>query len=157
MSSLAQPAYPAAVPLTVVGPLRNSLLLAARSVENPDLVTAQILQEIPILNTQRFTFDYPVGEPWARPTTYQLAVRSVNPAGVLERYLLVPPTDDAILWPTYAGQTIYPSAVLELWSVPGQTPAAVLSPITLTINTYNRPAEYMWLAGSVPTASQTTV
>ncbi len=157
MSSLHTPSYPTLAPVEIVGPLRNSLLLAARTVANPDLGTAQILQEIEVANTVRFSFDYPVGTPWSRPASYQLAVRSVNPDGVLERYLLIPPADNAILWPTYAGQTIYPSAVLELWSVPDQANAVVAAPITLTINTYNRPGEYLWLGGAVPVASQTTV
>jgi len=151
------PAYPDFEPGTVIGPTQPTVVLAARTVENPDIGAPSLLQEMALSNAGRLSFDLPIGDPHNRPTTYQLAVRSTNPYGVVERYILVPPVDGAILWPTYAGQTIYPSAVIELWSVDGQDNAIVESAITITLGTYDRAAEYLWLSGGSASSSQITL
>ncbi len=126
---------------TVLGPARDTLTVSARDLENADEGTEILLEfDLTPYVTADFTFDFPIGDNASRPTTWQLAVRTVDTAGNVYRYLLVPPQVGAILYPVYAGQKLYASNVhLEIWSVAGADEVAVTETV-LTLGTFTRPA-----------------
>lgn len=128
-------------PAEIYQPTRNTATLVAQNIVNPNPSgTAAILYEAPLpVTDQNFSLDFPFG-PEVMPDSYQLAVRCIGPSGDTLRYLLIEPTAGAILFPAYDGQTLYPTAVLEVWSVTGQPLAEIDEDIVITLSPFTRPA-----------------
>lgn len=140
MSSLADINVVGHVPLEVYQPTRDFATLRAQTFVNPNPSAAPaILYEAPLPPTVQFSLDQPIG-PEIMPDSYQIAVRCTGPSGDTLRYLLVEPTVHAILFPAYDGQTLYPPATLEVWSVTNEATAILDEDIVLTFGTFTRPA-----------------
>lgn len=137
MASTAFPPLVQQEPVTVFGPLRDTITIAARTLANTPSSSTQVLWSSQLSRAVRFSFDTPIGDLANRPATWQLAVMSEDEDGTVSRYVLVPPRTGEILWPRYEGQTLESNATLEIWSVSGQASAAVTQTV-LTLGTYTR-------------------
>jgi len=135
MSSTAFPTLVQQEPLTVFGPLRDTITIAARTLANTPSSSTQILWSSQLDRDARFSLDTPVGDIANRPSTWQLAVMSEDEDGNVSRYILVPPRTGEILWPRYEGQTLEANATIEIWSVADQA-SAVVPETVLTLGTY---------------------
>jgi hypothetical protein len=98
--------------------------------------TSTIVFEYPLTNTAKVSLGQPV-MPDLTDTSYLLAVRFQNAADETVRYVLYnhPDSGFAILYPTYEGQTIFPSAVIEVWANPAETTILASEDIAIKINT----------------------
>jgi len=155
---MAATAFPPLVPqspATVFGPLRDTITIAARTLTNDPAASTQVLWQSTLSLAARFSFDRPVGDIANLPTTWQLAVRSVNDDGDIARYVLIPPTIGEILWPRYEGQTLEADSTLEIWSVANEASADVTE-TGLTIGTYSRQGLDSILQNSGETAGDNT-
>jgi len=135
MASTAFPTLVQQEPLTVFGPLRDTITIAARTLANTPSSSTQVLWTYSFVHTQPFSIDTPVGDIANRPSTWQLTVACEDTDGNVFRYVLIPPRTGEILWPRYEGQTILPEVTFEIWSVEGQA-SANFPETVLTLGTY---------------------
>lgn len=135
MASTAFPMLVQQQPVTVYGPLRDTITIAARTLANSPSASTQVLWSSQLDREVQFSLDTPVGDLTDRPSTWQLAVMSEDEDGTVSRYVLVPPRTGEILWPRYEGQTLEANSTIEIWSVSGQA-SAVVTETVLTLGTY---------------------
>lgn len=135
MASTAFPTLVQQEPITVFGPLRDTITIAARTLANTPSSSTQVLWSSQLAQAARFSLDLPIGDLANRPSTWQLAIMSEDEDGTVSRYVLVPPRTGEILWPRYEGQTLEADATIEIWSVAGQASADVTETV-LTLGTY---------------------
>lgn len=120
------------------------------SVSNDE--TSSIAAEYPFNNDYPFTIGIPLSRTLRNNVTFALAVRSTNPAGVTERYVLKSNYNVTLLFPTYSGQTIHANAVLEVWTGAGVDTAAELeSDVTLDTNYLTQTKSNMAVTQVTPT------
>ncbi len=84
-----------------------------------------IRAEYPVGNAVGFSIRRPMPDVVLENETFGLAVRYSLATGEVVRYALFKPLlMDGLLYPDYGGQKLGPSAVIEIWSMPGESPAA---------------------------------
>lgn len=111
----------------VVAPFTPTFLeviLGAFSYAHSDVIPT-LRAEFPFENDGPFTIRRPVPAEITENGSFGLAVRYLADNGDLIRYALFKPyLMDGLLYPDYEGQKLGASAILELWSMPGESPIA---------------------------------
>lgn len=93
-----------------------------------------ILAEYPLTNTSPVTIHRPLPDVIEFNETFILAVRFADSSNNTIRYVLHRPTGITdLLYPTYSGQKIGASAVLEIWSATGSDMAIIEEDAVLTL------------------------
>lgn len=121
--------------------------------------TPTLRVEYPIENEGAFTIRRPMPEEVTDNGTFGLAVRYTVTTGEVVRYVLFKPlTMDGLLFPTYTGQKLGPSAILELWSMPGESEMVSTAGFTIYAGplTLIQPSQYMICGPTTPTSQTLT-
>lgn len=132
MNNFRQPFWNAEQPNKFV-PSKVVCSITAFTLANDVDTTATIVAEYPITNTTALTLERPFMEDFA-DTSYLVAVRYVDDAGNVYRYILYAPEDFAILYPTYAGESIGSGAIIEIWANPADALITASADITFNLN-----------------------
>jgi len=115
--------------------------------------------EYPLENTIAFTIRRPMPDEVTENDTFGLAVRYTLSTGQIVRYALYKPyLMNGLLYPAYAGQKLGPSAILELWSMPGESAMESATGFTLYAGplTMIQPNQYMICGPTTPTSQTLT-
>lgn len=103
--------------------------------------TATILAEYPLTNTGKISIGRMPDE-IADNDTFILAVRYLDSNGDVIRYVLHHPAGINILYPSYDGQTLEASAVLEVWANTQEVSAVLAAAAQIPINTLTYAADF---------------
>lgn len=139
----------------------NKLVLPAFSIANAEDEFSTLLKNYSVGNTANTTVQLPLPAAIADNLTFGLAIRSTAPSGVVTRYALHKPHNlVGMLFPAYSGQTVYPSAVIELWANQATATAELEADVTLTLGDFtNRGLNIAYfgvaIAGTTTTLSPT--
>jgi len=116
------------------GAQNTTAILPAFVIANVTPTSPIILAEYPITNTSPITIIRPLPDNIDTNTTFILAVRYVNSSNNVVRYVLHRPLGLLdLLYPTYNGQKLGASAVLEIWSAPDSDMAVLTGDATFTL------------------------
>ncbi len=104
----------------VFAPTFLELVIPEFSYSHTDAVPT-VRAEYPVNNTVGFSIRRPMPDEVEENLTFGLAVRYTITTGETVRYCLFKPRlMDGLLYPSYSGQRLGPSAVIEIWSMPGE-------------------------------------
>jgi len=119
-----------------VQPVLVSVTIPAFSYANAETIPS-ILAEYPLKNTVAVSIRRPMPSNLLKVTSFALAVRFQNEDDVTIRYVLHRPAGFyGLLYPSYGGQGLSASAVIEVWSIVGITPAVISTDIVLNTGPY---------------------
>lgn len=124
---------------SVLQPVAVSAHIAAFTVVGPGGVSS-IVDTYPITNTGYITIGQPFGgvDDWNPDTTYAVCV-SYTENSVTYRYVLFDGNGNVPLnFPVYEGQTLGPSATIEIWSAADTVSISASVALDFTINTLTR-------------------
>lgn len=125
--------------LPIIGNLgqNNRLVIPAFSIDNPEDEFSTLLKNYSIGNTANTTIQLPLPTEITDNLTFGLAIRSAAPNGIVTRYALHKPHNlVGMLFPVYSGQTVYPSAVIELWSNQAEATAELEANVTIILGDF---------------------
>lgn len=126
--------YLHALPARTAGPLFDVVTVPAFAAANPVSDAPTVVAEYGLNNAIPFSIRRPF-MPLLDDDTYAVAVRSVNASGGVSRYVLYQPDAMELLFPAYAGHTLQPSSVIEIWANPDDAVAVASGDLSITSNT----------------------
>jgi len=118
---------------TIRAAVRSTAVIPDFSHTNDVVGVSGLLADYALSNTGYLSVILPLLSTITANDTFCLAVRYTNAAGDTVRYVLHKPYGVTLLFPTYEGQTIGPSAVFEIWSNPAEATAAADEDLHITL------------------------
>ena len=121
-------------------PVNTKVVVAAFTLSNGEDSVSTIVGTANLGNTTNITFARPPLQMVAnRDTSYKLTVRFQNEDGDTLRYVLFDGNDAfTLLYDDYAGQTITPDAVIEVWANPENVTIMSSDDLIFWLNTNTR-------------------
>jgi len=117
---------------SVLSPTTTVCTILAFTLANNTTSTSTIVAEYPITNLVDLTIQRPFMDDLT-DTEYLIAVRYTDGETVY-RYVLYAPSDFAILYPSYQGEKLGPSAVIEVWANPADALITASQDIVFNLN-----------------------
>lgn len=121
-------------------PVNTKVTIAAFTLSNAEDSVSTIVGTANLGNTTNVTFARPTMQMVRnRDTVYKIAVRFTNEDGDTLRYVLFSGNDAfQLLYEEYAGQTITPGAVIEVWANPDSVTIMSSDDMVFYLNTNTR-------------------
>jgi len=124
----------------VIRPAYATITISAFVLSNPSDTTSAIAGTASFGNTVPFSIALPFQQNVTNPdTSYMICVRFTTDEGITYRYVLFDANDAfSTTFPDYTGQTIGPSAVIEVWANPDDLTIMSSDDIVFYLNTLTR-------------------